>query len=128
MESNISQISGFIAQNVSWRWVFWVQVILDGLCILAVILFLNESRGSVLLSRKAQTLNHWYEARENAGYKSFDSPCASDVETEQGERLRWKVKSDEERESIAKMIYISLYRPFRKSTCPMQRVGQLIHH
>ena len=90
-----------------------MQVIVDGACILAVMLFLNESRGSVLLSRKARVLNCWYEAREKVGYKSFDCPCTSDVENERVERLRWKVKSDEERETVAKIISISVYRPFR---------------
>lgn len=33
---------------------------------------------------------------------------------ELNQRIRWKVESDEERESLAKMIGISLYRPFRK--------------
>ena len=110
---NALQVSGFIAQKVLWRWIFWVQVIIDGLCILAVILFLNESRGSVLLSKKAQALNRWYNEREKAGSENSSGAYASKVEKEQKERLRWKVKSDEERESIIKMIGISLYRPFR---------------
>ena len=32
-------VSGFVAQNLDWRWVFWVQVITCGACILAVITF-----------------------------------------------------------------------------------------
>lgn len=35
----------------------------------------------------------------------------------QSQRIRWKVKSDEERESLAKMIGLSVYRPFRR-LCP----------
>ena len=107
-------VSGFIAQNVSWRWVFYVQIISCGLVILAVIIFFKETRGSVLLSRKAQILNQWYEAREEAGYVGLEIPSADDGVKKRSERLRWKVKSDEERETLAKMIGISLYRPFRK--------------
>jgi hypothetical protein len=38
-------------------------------------------------------------------------PIAGTEKTE-SQRIRWKVKSDEERESISKMIGISVYRPF----------------
>ena len=80
-----------------------------------VIAFFRETRGSVILSRKAKALNDWYESREKHGY------CGHEMQTDkvgnsakQNQRIRWKVKSDEERESLAKMIGISLYRPFRK--------------
>ncbi|MCJ1377338.1 hypothetical protein MMC17_000433 [Xylographa soralifera] len=104
--------SGFIAQNVNWRWIFWHQVISCGLCILAVIVFFKETRGSVLLSGKAQILNKWYEAREEAGLFGFEMPVGEDGSELQSQRIRWKVQSDEDRESLAKMIGISLYRPF----------------
>ena len=108
-------VSGFIAQNLNWRWIFWVQVISCGLIMLAVILFFKETRGSVLLSRKAARLNEWYEAREKVGLVGFDVSIGEDCLKTESQRLRWKVKSDEERESLAKMIGISLYRPFRAS-------------
>ena len=103
--------SGFIAQNLSWRWVFYVQVIADGLIILMVAVFFKETRGSVLLSRRARALNKWYAAREQAGYNGFNIHIEGKVE-KQSQRIRWKVKADEERESLAKMIGISVYRPF----------------
>lgn len=105
--------SGFIAQNLSWRWVFYVQSITCGTLILLVIVFFKETRGSVLLSRKARELNRWYERRETAGYVGFELPSADGGKKEK-QRIRWKVKSDEERESLGKMIGISLYRPFCK--------------
>ncbi len=107
-------VSGFVAQNLDWRWVFWVQVILWGACILAVIMFFNETRGSVILSRKAVILNRWYEAREQSGLVGFEMLVSENGPERESQRLRWKVKSDEERETIAKMVGISLYRPFRK--------------
>jgi hypothetical protein len=84
-----------------------------GIVIFAVALFFKETRGSVLLSRKAHALNQWYEELEAVGYTGVDilSETGEKVESR---RIRWKVKSDEERESIAKMIGISCYRPFRK--------------
>jgi MFS family permease len=105
--------SGFIAQNLSWRWVFYVQAIHCSFLILLVICFFKETRGSVLLSRKASVLNQWYEEREKAGFVGFDMHSEDGKKTEK-QRIRWKVKSDEERESLGKMIGISLYRPFCK--------------
>ena len=110
-------VSGFLGQNLDWRWVFWVQVIIDWVCIFAVILFFKETRGSVILSRKAVMLNRWYEAREQAGLVGVGMPPNEKGSERESLRLRWKVKSDEERETIAKMLYISLYRPFRE--CPL---------
>ncbi|KAL9121528.1 MAG: hypothetical protein Q9187_001913 [Circinaria calcarea] len=101
-------VSGFIAQNVSWRWVFYVQIISCGLVILAVVVFFKETRGSVLLSRKAQILNQWYEAREKAGYAGLECPPTGVGVKPRNERIRWKVKSDEERETLAKMIAIAV--------------------
>ena len=86
-------VSGFIAQHFHWRWVFWVQVITCGLLIIAVTVLFKETRGSILLSRKAQCLNKWYDELEQAGF----------IESQ---RIRWRVKSDEERESLTKMIGI----------------------
>ena len=105
--------SGSIAQHVSWRWVFYVQVIDCGLLILAVTIFFKETRGSVLLSRRAKLLNSWYEAREKVGLVGLEMvpDCKG---AKQSQRIRWKVKSDEERESLAKMIGVSVYRPFRR--------------
>ncbi|OBT87647.1 hypothetical protein VE02_02684 [Pseudogymnoascus sp. 03VT05] len=103
-------IASAIAQHLPWRWVFWVQSIACGVVVLAVILFLKESRGSVLLSKKAAALNKWYEAREAAGYVGFDMPDESGC-GEVTQRIRWRVKADEERESLMKMIKISVWRP-----------------
>ena len=105
-------VSGFIAQNTNWRWVFWIQVITCGILVSAVTLFFKETRGSIILSKKAKCLNKWYEEREEAGYFGFEMPASPASEKTEIQRLRWKVKSDEERESISKMIGISVYRPF----------------
>lgn len=105
-------VSGVIAQHLPWRWVFWIQSISSGLLILAIIVFLKESRGSVLLSRKAKALNAWYEEREAAGYVGVEMPNPGD-EGVVTQRIRWKVKTDEERETVAKMIQVSVWRPIR---------------
>ncbi|KAH8816505.1 MFS multidrug transporter-like protein [Xylogone sp. PMI_703] len=124
-------VSGFVTEHTSWRWVFWIQVITCGVLNVGFALFFPETRGSILLSRKAQCLNKWYEERERGGYYGFDMPIQEDAGSNsnsnislpedekqqiparrtQSQRIRWKVKSDEERASIATMISISVYRP-----------------
>jgi len=105
-------IMGFVAQHLNFRWMFWIQVIMDGVLMAIVAVCFKETRGSVLLSRKAKVLNKWYEEREAAGYYGFQMPLEHHPEKFDSQRIRWKVKSDEERESISKMIAISCYRPF----------------
>ena len=73
------------------------------------------SRGSVLLSRKAKLLNEWYEMREGSGLFGVEMPTEV-AGMMQLQRIRWKVKADEERENLIKMIGISCYRPFRETS------------
>ncbi|KIV86364.1 hypothetical protein PV11_01978 [Exophiala sideris] len=105
-------VSGFVAQNLSWRWVFWIQAITSGILVFFVTFLFKETRGTVILSRKAKLLNKWYEQLEAAG--------ALGMEVESGDpqkpskkccRIRWKVQADEERASLGRMIAVSLYRP-----------------
>lgn len=103
---------GWIAQYISWRWIFYIQTIIDAVLMVVICICFKETRGSVLLSRKAKTLNKWYEAREQAGYFNFDMPSDSNPQKKVSQRIRWKVKSDEERADLMTMISISLYRPF----------------
>ena len=112
-------VSGFVAKNTSWRWVFYVQAIMAAVVFLALVLGLEESRGSVLLSRKAKVLNKYYEELESKGH--YGLVFSSDGEKQVVRRVRWKVKSDEERESLAIMLKISTTRPFCKFTFPTLR-------
>jgi multidrug resistance protein len=108
-------VSGFVAQNTSWRWIFYMQAIADGVMVALIIVVFKETRGSVLISRKASALNKYYEAREAAGYFGFNMPDASEKPgstTTTSQRIRWKVQSDESRASLTRMISLSLYRPF----------------
>ncbi|KAL1961005.1 hypothetical protein VTO42DRAFT_4893 [Malbranchea cinnamomea] len=104
--------AGFVVQHSSWRWVFYAQAIASAALLAVVVVFFQETRGSVLLSRKARALNKYYEALEAAGYVGVDVAGSNGEKKIHGLRIRWKVKSDEERETLAKMIGISLYRPF----------------
>lgn len=82
-----------------------------------ILVFFKESRGSIVLSRKAKHLNKYYDELEAAGCYgmllsddfSGKTPHASSRIVQ---RIRWKVQADEERASILNMISASLYRPF----------------
>ena len=110
-------VSGFIAQYTTWRWIFYLQIITNGLIWVYIFFFFYETRGSILLSKKARRLNKWYDQLEAAGYYGVIMPTEKSSPREKAgqsspQRIRWKVKADEERSSIAKMVSISLYRPF----------------
>jgi multidrug resistance protein len=116
-------VSGFIAEHLAWRWVFYMQVIASGVVVAMVIVFFKETRGSVLLSRKAKALNAYLEKLENAGVL----PSVSELEIAEPnaeneplpapaqplpQRFRFKVAADENRSSVGKLLYLSLTTPF----------------
>ncbi|KAJ4286087.1 hypothetical protein N0V90_013436 [Kalmusia sp. IMI 367209] len=104
-------VCGFIAQNTTWRWIFYMQTIMGASAVAVICVTFKETRGSVLLSRKAKALNAWYAAREAAGYYTVNMARPDGKVAPQ--RIRWKVKEDEERSSLISMIRVSLFRPFR---------------
>jgi len=75
--------------------------------IIGFFLFSPETRGSVLLSRKAKVLNSWLSELEKLGVAgpALESPNGS------GHCLRWKVQADEERATLMILIKISLTKP-----------------
>ncbi|KAK3305644.1 major facilitator superfamily domain-containing protein [Chaetomium strumarium] len=118
-----------------WKWIFWHQVVMGGVLMVALVVCFRESRGSVLLSRKARALNKWYEKLEGEGYFGVWHVEASGSGNLRGvsfeeeksvtptqlhhaaaatelKRIRWRVKEDEERASLGKMIATSVSRPF----------------
>ncbi|KAK4154233.1 major facilitator superfamily domain-containing protein [Chaetomidium leptoderma] len=120
-------------EDGGWKWIFWHQVVMGGVMMVLLVVFFRESRGSVLLSRKAGALNKWYGTLEAEGYfgvwdagapedESLQAVCGGDEEkgsaaeqrhTAAGlKRIRWLVKEDEERASLGKMIATSVSRPF----------------
>ena len=120
----------------AWKWVFWHQVIADGVVGLAVVLLFKESRGSVVLSRKAKALNKYYEKLEEAGFVGVwvadnvspvfrpnqlpvrhpDNEKRSFAASPGGtrlQRIRWTTVADEARGSLMTMVSTSLTRPFQ---------------
>lgn len=104
-------VNGFVAQNISWRWVFGIHAMALGVLMGILIIFFQETRGGVILSWKAKELNRWYDNCEESGSPGLlfpNSPCQGSTRLR---RIRWMVKADEERQSLAQMIRISLLRP-----------------
>ncbi|CAK7206165.1 hypothetical protein SEUCBS139899_008950 [Sporothrix eucalyptigena] len=130
---NANDVLTNASPRAPWRWVFWHQAIADAVLMVALVFLFHESRGSVLLSRKAAALNKWYNEREASGFfgvwiKESDAPLAKrsqnvlegehvhDPKAPEGstelKRIRWVVKDDEDRTTMLHMIGMSVYRPF----------------
>ncbi|GAB1218055.1 hypothetical protein ATERTT37_007301 [Aspergillus terreus] len=104
-------LSSVITYHSTWRWIYYSHAIVAGVFTILIFLFFKETRGSVILSRKAAALNKYYEALEAAGHFGVILADSQPGE-EKRKRIRWKVKSDEQRQSLGQMISISCYRPF----------------
>ena len=107
-------LSGAIIYHTTWRWIFYSHAIVSAAVVVYMYFFFHETRGSVILSRKAQVLNQYYEKLEAAGHHGVIVADNNESGEKQVRRLRWKVKSDEDRASLVDMISQSCYRPFRK--------------
>ncbi|TDL14038.1 MFS transporter [Rickenella mellea] len=82
-------ISGFINQHINWRWTYRVQLIWEFLELIALILFVPETYGPILIQRKTTRL------RRSKG--QFD-PVDADGSN---------------RKSLLNAIVISCYKPFQ---------------
>ncbi|ODM23091.1 hypothetical protein SI65_00680 [Aspergillus cristatus] len=106
-------ICGFIAEYTTWRWIFYIQIIIGGMISGAVILFFRETRATVILRKKAKLLNQWMEKLEAAGVHGVQVPGGEDGASEKTMRIRWKIGAEEKRVNLAMMIRTSLLRPFQ---------------
>jgi len=77
---------GYVAQTIGWRWIEWIEMIMAGATALLVFIFFKETRGSVILSKRAARL------RKETG-------------------LDYRCRADEERASLAVLIRTGISRP-----------------
>ncbi|KAE8353436.1 major facilitator superfamily domain-containing protein [Aspergillus coremiiformis] len=105
-------LSSVIVYHTTWRWIYYSHAIVSGVFVVIIFFFFKETRDSVILSRKAHALNNYYEALETAGHVGVIMTDDNLGGKQCAKRIRWKVKSDEQRESLGQMISISCYRPF----------------
>lgn len=82
-------VTGYIAQNLGWRWLFWFNLIVFGAHFLILLVFFPETRDTIILMKKAR------QVREKTGNDDYVAPHEND--RKQPGRL-WKV---------------SLWRPFK---------------
>ncbi|TKY89560.1 hypothetical protein EX895_001345 [Sporisorium graminicola] len=59
---------GYILQEKGWRWIQWVQLIVNGAVVILEFLLLRETRGSVILARRAKKL------RKETGDQRYRAP------------------------------------------------------
>ncbi|KAJ6160857.1 Major facilitator superfamily domain general substrate transporter [Penicillium chermesinum] len=84
-------IAGAIVSHTTWRWIYYSHAIASAIFVL---------RLSIPIMKKLEEAGHFgvIIAAEDSDKKSV-------------RRIRWKVKSDEQRDSLLHMVQISLYRP-----------------
>ncbi|KAF3763882.1 putative MFS multidrug transporter [Cryphonectria parasitica EP155] len=104
-------VSSVIEQHLSWRWIFYLQTITCSLMVAALCLFFPETRGNVLLSRKASVLNAWYDAVQHS--QSAPPPPSFPSSPSAVVQIRWRVKADEDRASVPQLVKTSLLRPIQ---------------
>lgn len=51
-------IGGYLANAAGWRWLYWIQLILSGICWLLLTFTVPETYAPTLLKRRAQKLRH----------------------------------------------------------------------
>ena len=65
-------VSGALVDNLSWRWVFYLQMITIGLTTLGLLVLFHETRANVLLNRNCQLLNAHLDNLEGNGGSSWE--------------------------------------------------------
>ncbi|KAH9985041.1 MFS general substrate transporter [Russula compacta] len=86
-------ISGFINQNTSWRWTYYLLIIWSFVQIVALICFVPETYVPVILKRKAQRL------RKTTGDRKYYAPL------------------EKSHVNLSYAILVSCYRPFYLILC-----------
>ncbi|OJJ79575.1 uncharacterized protein ASPGLDRAFT_77456 [Aspergillus glaucus CBS 516.65] len=89
-------LSSIIVYHTTWRWIYYSHTIVSGAFVILIFFFFSETRGSL----------------EAGGHHGVIIPGSGACEGDNTKRIRWKVKSDEQRVSLVQMISISCYRPF----------------
>ena len=88
-------VSGYIAMNKGWRWLFWVYLIVFGVMWILMILTLPETRHTIILQKKTQRLRKSLHAE---GLRAAD--YITDAHAD-------------ERKGLHHLFAITLTRPFR---------------
>src|ERR1700753_1323736 len=49
-------VGGFLSDNLGWRWLYWIQLILSGICWFLITFTVPETYAPTLLARRAKIL------------------------------------------------------------------------
>ncbi|KAJ9655007.1 hypothetical protein H2198_006052 [Neophaeococcomyces mojaviensis] len=104
-------LSGFVVPRTNWRWVFWHQVIALGTVMAGMVVLFKETRGSVLLSRKATKINKYLDAVQQQHQTTITTQDSNIAIPNRP--IRYTVPADAAKKNIAHMIYLSLTTPFK---------------
>lgn len=99
-------VSQVIAFHLSWRWVFYLQVITCGVLTGISFLLFEETRENVLLVQRAKALNKWYNQCCRLGMQGVSVEGVV-------RRVRWT--GPDQRLSLWETVKLSVARPFRES-------------
>ena len=68
---------GVIVHNLYWRWILYIQLILYGLTFVVVLFVMKETRGPVILSKRARKSRNHKEAAPVTANQDVDKPSMS---------------------------------------------------
>lgn len=92
--------------DLEWRWIQWIQIIIFGSCLPAIIL-IPETRDGVILRRKAARMRK--EMRKQGGKEATNATVDSE----------YRARSEVDKPKLSDLVKVSLTRPICKpSTRP----------
>ncbi|KAH6665333.1 major facilitator superfamily domain-containing protein [Plectosphaerella plurivora] len=104
-------VSGQVVENLHWRWVFYIQIILIGITTLGLFLVFSETRSNVLLRTNCATLNaHFALLEKNAETSRGFTPCGSSETRAPG--LHFRCAAEVKQDAIGMTILNSFKFPF----------------
>lgn len=101
-----SLIAGFVAQYTTWRWIFWLQAIVNGVLVALFAACIGETRGSIILQQKADILNKWESGLES---RSMSLPR----DAQRRPRISWTTGPENKQPTLWRSIATSTVRPFQ---------------
>ncbi|KAK7961695.1 uncharacterized protein PG986_002520 [Apiospora aurea] len=113
-----------VGPAAAWKWVFWHQVVLDFVLAVLIALLFHESRGCVLLRRKAKKLNEYYESLESRGCFGVwvKGPVESSLEVLQQKHTMTRCTQADAEKGLATQPMVTPYEYVPPSGAKLQRV------
>lgn len=91
-------LAGYIAEYSTWRWIFWMQAIVNGSIVLLMLAFVAESREHAVLKQVAARLERWEVKRKQRQKHGGD------------QHIHWTIR--EQSPPLRTLMATSIRRPF----------------